>query len=89
MIDLDKPMRTIACAAKLRDWATIDRVLEDQRLRGKMAVILGFTDARRELGTEARHELASPDPVTIHDLPSREGIEICRGFADTWRRKAA
>jgi hypothetical protein len=84
--------RTIAQAAKLRDWSAIDAVLEEQRLRGNSSVISGFRGARLKLGTEqpALTGLPAPSPVTIHDLPSLDGIEITgtgEGSIRTWHRK--
>jgi hypothetical protein len=90
----DDPWRAIAKAARLRDWATIDAVLEDKRLAGSTSVRRGFSDARKALGQEPTlPTLPAPEPVTIHDLPSREGL-IIEGKPDTtearvWRRKAA
>lgn len=88
----DEPFRTIACAARMRDWATIDAVLEDLRVQGRIGVIRGFSDARKRLGLEPPPPaLHAPDPVTIHDLPSREGIEIIGAEGDSrrWRKRKA
>lgn len=87
-------IRQIARAAKLRDWSIIDAQLEERRLRGDSSVIAGFRDARVEKGEESSGlpPLLRPDPVTIHDLPSLDGIEIeGRGEGETrkWRRKRA
>lgn len=84
--------RQIARAAKLRDWSIIDAILEEQRVCGNLSVTKGFRDARQELGQDPRpiNQLDTPEPVTIHDLPSLEGIEITgmhEGEARRWRRK--
>jgi hypothetical protein len=66
---LDNRMRSIAYAAKKRDWLIIDMVLDDARACGSDSVRRGFADARRELGQEPRlTPLESPEPVTIHDM---------------------
>lgn len=80
----DEPMRAIACAAKMRDWDTIDAVLEDQRAQGRMTVFNGFADARKRLGLEPPlPALETPEPVTVHDLPSLDGIKIVGGEGET------
>ncbi len=83
-------MRRIARATKQRDWETIDAVLEEQRLLGNSSVMAGFRDA---LGHSTRlPPLDAPDPVTIHDLPSLNGVEIVgRGEGETrrWRKRKA
>lgn len=89
----DEPWREIAKAAKLRDWATIDAVLEDRKLRGNAQVARGQRDARRELGEEpALPQLERPEPVTILDLSPDEcaTVEIDNsGFASRYRTKKA
>jgi hypothetical protein len=56
---LDNRMRSIAYAAKKRDWLIIDMVLDDARACGSDSV----------LGQEPRlTPLESPEPVTIHDM---------------------
>lgn len=86
MSQFDDPIRSIARAAKLRDWDMIDAALEDLRLCGRMSVIRGFQDAR----DERLPSLSSPDPVMISDLTDREGVEIDERYgAPKWKRKAA
>jgi hypothetical protein len=86
-------MRALTCAARLRDWETIDAVLEDYRVCGNASVLAGFADARKILGQEPPlPALDAPEPVTIHDLPNLDGIEIVgTGEGDTrrWQRKKA
>ena len=72
MIDLDRPMMTIACAARRRDWAAIDAALADQHARCSPAVIDGFALADRLMGRDSLPKLDRPDPVTIHDLSPDE-----------------
>lgn len=84
-------IRQIAKAAKQRDWDSVDRALEDMRMCGSMAVIRGYADARKDAG-ERLPELVAPDPVTILDLPDRDGVETHQkapGYAMKWRKKAA
>lgn len=79
MNHLDEPWRALAKAAKLRDWALVDAVLEDRRVRGFTDVRRGFADARRELGQEEPlAPLDAPNVVTIHDLTpiERESVKI-------------
>lgn len=65
----NEPWRSLAKAAKLRDWETIDAVLADQKVCGRSAIIQGERDALRELGKEPQlPPLKTPEPVTIHDL---------------------
>lgn len=80
--------RTIARAAKQRDWDAIDRVLEEQRLCGNQSVMRGFRDADKP---DQLPSLAKPSLVTIHDLPSLDDIEIVGGEGDSrkWRKKKA
>jgi len=81
-------MRQIARATKLRDWSVIDALLEEQRLRGNSSVIRGFRDARIERGEETSGlpPLDKPNVLTIHDLPSLEGIEIIGNGEGSIRR---
>lgn len=76
MAYFDDPIRAIAKAAKLRDWATIDAVLEDLRVCGRVSVVRGFIDARKALGEPGLPALDRPEPVTIHDLPKRHGKPV-------------
>lgn len=89
----NNPWRALACAAKLRDWGQIDAILADKALCGNDAVRRGFTDARRKLGQEPLlPALSAPEPITIHDLPSLDGIEIVgtgEGQLRKWRTKKA
>lgn len=92
MIDLDDPFRTLACAARLRDWGAVDVILEDQRAKGSLSIRRGFNDARKALGQEPRlTPVHDPQAVTILDLPSREGVEIVGKLGDThkWRKRNA
>lgn len=69
-------LREIACAARMRDWSAIDRALDDLALLGRESVMRGFNDARKRRGGEKLPPLDRPNVVTIHDLPSRDGVEI-------------
>lgn len=81
----DEPMRAIAKAAKERDWATIDAVLEDRLRLGNRSVMRGFSDARGD----ALPRLDQPDPVMLADLPSREGITVtAKHGTPQWRHLA-
>jgi hypothetical protein len=65
--------RALAKATKLRDWGAIDRIIEDLRVCGSMAVLRGLADARKHLGEEpAMPPIKTPNVLTIHDL-SPEG----------------
>lgn len=74
---MDDRIRTLARASKLRDWTTVDAVIEDMRLGGNISVMRGFGDARRALGEEQPlPRLAAPDPVLLLDLPSRDNVKV-------------
>lgn len=89
MTYFDDPWRSLAKAARQRDWATIDAILDDRLRLGNVSVMRGFGDARLEAGEEVRTKLETPDPVLISDLPSREGIEVYDELSPKWRRKEA
>lgn len=73
MAHFDEPWRAVACAARLRDWAAVDAVLEDLRVQGRFPVMRGFQDAAKQQGDEQTlPRLDKPDPVTIHDLTPEE-----------------
>lgn len=98
--NLDDPIRTIAYAAKMRDWDMIDAIISDRCACGHMGAKRGINDARKTLGLDAPlPALDRPAEVTIHDLASREGIEVIGrkgdikrgqpGDSRKWRRRNA
>lgn len=95
MQELSDIISEIARASSRRDLAAIEFALDGLTGGFSEAVSRGRARADREAGRDSLPRLVAPDPVTIHDLPSRDGIEIYKegGHPDGSRkfreRKAA
>lgn len=90
MTSNDELMEEIAFAARTGDIAKVEEMLSTMSAlhdRYRAAIQRGRMRANRK--KEPPLEPVKPDIVTIHDLPSRDGIVIDNsGFVAKWRPAA-
>lgn len=88
MIEMSELMQELACAVRQKNFGKAEEALTviSQRHGYSREIARGRYQATPHEATE----LDTPNVVTIHDLPSREGIEIVkeRGWLPTWRPAA-
>lgn len=89
MIEMSDLMQELACAVRQKNFERAEEALSviSARCGHSRAIAKG----RRDAVPHAPTLLDVPNVVTIHDLPSREGIEIVGevGWSRTWRRQGA
>jgi hypothetical protein len=88
MTEMSDLMRELACAVRQHNFEAADDALTV--IAARHGYSGSIARGRRQAAPHEPTLLSVPNVVTIHDLPSRDGIVVEAGFAgvQTWRPAA-